>query len=254
MAEMTDTIFLNVSDDFKAGVRLLCLPNAGGSAALFHKWPQHLPPQIGISPAVLPGQGTRLREQPPAQIAPLVRELYEGMTSFLDEPYALFGYSMGALITFELLRLLRREGRALPVHLFVAARRAPQRPETNPPLHLLPDSLFMKGIQSRYGGIPEAIMQDAELTALFRPVLRANFAMIETYQYHSEDPFDMPITVFGGTQDRTTPYDELNAWQVQTQAHFQEHMFEGDHFFLQQHTEAITGIITTCLQPFITSR
>ncbi|WP_219723246.1 thioesterase II family protein [Fischerella thermalis] len=46
-----------------------------------------------------------------------------------------FGHGMGALVSFELVRLLRKQYNTLPVHLFVSAHHAPQIPDLDEPIH-----------------------------------------------------------------------------------------------------------------------
>ena len=96
--------FVNMTPKFEHGVRLLCVPNAGGGTALFRTWPKHLPPNIGVFPVILPGQGSRLYEHPPTETETIIEDLCCALTPYLSEPFALFGYSMGALIAFELAR------------------------------------------------------------------------------------------------------------------------------------------------------
>jgi medium-chain acyl-[acyl-carrier-protein] hydrolase len=64
------------------------------------------------------------------------------------------------------------------------------------------------------------------------PVLRADFAMYETYVYSSEPPLDCVVSGFGGVHDDTVSPGELEAWRDQTSASFSLRMFPGDHFFL----------------------
>lgn len=250
MIATTDRWFTKMSPAFKEGVRLICIPNAGGGPAMFRTWTGELPERVGVFAALLPGQGSRLREIPPTETGVLAADLCAGIEPFLNEPYALFGYSMGALIAFEMTRLLRTQGKPLPVHLFVAARRAPQIPDAGSPLHALPEADFVNGVQSRYGGIPEVIRKDAELMTVFTPVLRANFTMIESYKYHEEEPLDIPLNAFGGTRDKTTNEKELSAWRQQSKRSFSYQLFDGDHFFIQQHQSAVLDTIKRSLKPF----
>ena len=251
MIATVDRWFTKMSPAFNGGVRLVCIPYAGGGPAMFRTWSNELPTQIGVFAALLPGQGSRIREVPPSQTSTFAAELVTNIEPYLNEPYALFGYSMGALVAFEMTRQLRAQGKPLPTNLFVAARRAPQVPDTAAPLHVLPDSAFVKGIQSRYGGIPEAIMKDAELMTLFTPVLRSNFTMIETYRYVDEDPLDLPIAAFGGTRDKTTGEAELSAWGRQSKRSFNYQLFDGDHFFIQQHQSSVLDTVKRNLKPFL---
>ena len=65
------------------------------------------------------------------------------------------------------------------------------------------------------------------------PCLRADYTMIETYDYRIEKPLDCPITVFGGLQDKAISVHSLESWRVETNDIFKLEMFKGGHFFLQ---------------------
>jgi medium-chain acyl-[acyl-carrier-protein] hydrolase len=138
---------------------------------------------------------------------------------------------MGALVSFELTRLLRQQNEISPVHLFVSGRRAPQIPDPKPPIHALPELEFIEELR-RLNGTPEAVLENAELMQLLLPILRADFTVLETYVYTHQPPLDCPITVFGGLQDQEANPDELEAWREQTSASFSLQMFPGDHFFI----------------------
>jgi len=97
-------------------------------------------------------------------------------------PYAFFGHSLGALIGFELARALVRENGSAPVHLFVSGHSAPQVQSLDPPIHQFPEPDFLKRLK-HLNGTPGEVLRDAELMALLLPVLRADFAINETYVY-----------------------------------------------------------------------
>ncbi len=250
---VTNHWFINMSPAFKSGLRVFCIPNAGGGPALFRTWSQDLPAAIGVFPILLPGQGSRLRDRVPTQVSELASNLTTAIEPYLDEPFALFGFSMGALIAFELARNLRQSGLPQPLHLFVAARRAPQTSDLSLPLHQTPDSEFIQTIQARYGAIPSAVMQDTEMMSIFTPILRANYTMLETYQYEQQLPFDFPVSAFGGTRDPTTGEGQLKAWEELTSNGFTYHMYEGEHFFIHQHQSKVLEVVANRLTPFINS-
>lgn len=72
----------------------------------------------------------------------------------------------------------------------------------------------------------------AELMRLLLPILRADFAVTETYAYTPEPPLACPITVLGDLQDHEVSRDRLEAWREQTTGAFSLRMLPGDHFFL----------------------
>ncbi len=215
----------------QASVRLFCFPYAGGSSVIFRSWSDSLPTTVEVCPIELPGRLTQMKSAPFTRLEPLVSAIGPVLLPYLDKPFAFFGHSMGGLVSFEVTRLLRREYGLSPVHLFVSARRAPQIPNPNPPIHALPEPEFLLELR-RLNGTPQAVLENTELMQLLIPILRADFAVLETYVYAPEPTLDCPITAFGGLQDQEVSRNEIQGWHAQTNSAFSLQMFKGDHFFL----------------------
>ena len=212
-------------------LRLFCLPYAGGGAAIFHKWRGSLPADVELLPIQLPGRESRWKEPAYTAIKPLVQSLAEALRPYCDLPFAFFGHSMGALISFELIRELRRAYGVTPLHLFVSAHRAPQLPDHEPAFYHLPEPAFVEKIR-QLNGTPDEILQNADLMALMLPTLRADFTLCDTYTYAAEPPLACPITAFGGVHDTLAYREQLLAWREQTCAAFKLRMLPGGHFFI----------------------
>jgi medium-chain acyl-[acyl-carrier-protein] hydrolase len=219
--------------------RLFCLPHSGSGAFQFVSWKNFLPEVLDICPIQLPGRENRLREPPFTRLQIIVENLASELNLYLDRPYILYGYSLGALIAFELARELRRRKSRTPVALYALARRAPHLPQHDVPIHHLPDNLFLAEIARRYGGLPAIIQQDVELIKLVMPVLRADITALETYVYEEQDPLDCPIYTFGGNLDSTAKEKDLEGWRSHTKSGFELKMFDGDHFFIRNNRESI---------------
>jgi medium-chain acyl-[acyl-carrier-protein] hydrolase len=214
----------------QARLRLFCFPHAGTGASIFRTWPEGLPADVEVCPVQFPGRGTRLREPPFTQLAPLVQALAQALVPMLDKPFAFFGHSLGALVAFELARQLRRQSDVQPVRLFVSADLAPQFPHQDRPIHALPEEEFLVELR-RLNGIPGKVWEERELMQIMLPVLRADLAVFETYVYSTEPPLNCPISAFGGLQDHRVSRGHLEAWRDQTRDSFSLRMFPGDHFF-----------------------
>jgi medium-chain acyl-[acyl-carrier-protein] hydrolase len=214
-----------------ARLRLFCLPYAGGSALIFRAWSNVLPADIEVCPIQLPGRSTRLRERPFAEMSALIQVLAPALSSLLDKPFAIFGHSLGALVGFELARQLRRRYGVNPVRLFVSAGRAPQAPRRDSSIHTLPAKEFLAEVR-RLNGIPMQVLEHDELMAIILPLLRADFALYDTYEYSAEPPLNCPISAFGGLQDSKISQNDLEPWHDETTAIFSLRMLSGDHFFL----------------------
>jgi medium-chain acyl-[acyl-carrier-protein] hydrolase len=179
----------------------------------------------------LPGRGGRIFEQPAISLAQTIEELLQAFRPYRETPFALFGHSLGSLISFELVRRLRAMA-IQPVHLFVAGRYAPHLSDPKPPIRHLTTPEFIDAVRQRYQGIPDEILHDAEMMNLWLPALRADITMNETYQFTDETLLECPISSFGGLDDRSVTPEELVAWRNQTSGTFRFRMFPGDHFFI----------------------
>lgn len=215
----------------QASLRLFCLPYAGGSASIYRNWGQILPNKIAVCPLQLPGRENRLFESPFAEMSGLVEALGKELEPFLDQPFAIFGHSMGALIGFELAHFIYRQYGYQPLHLFASGCRAPQIPDPDPPIHQLPDALLIEELR-QFSGTPEEVLQHQELLQLLLPALRADFALCETYQYRYVKPLPCPISAFGGLQDKEVAQNDLRAWREQTEGTFKLRLLMGNHFFI----------------------
>jgi medium-chain acyl-[acyl-carrier-protein] hydrolase len=229
-----------------ARLRLFCLPYAGGGSGIFRKWPELLEPSIDAVAVQLPGRDARLLEKPNPDIHDVVEQLSEAIVPYLDRPYAVFGHSLGALLSFELCRRLRSRGCPAPVRLFVSAFHAPQIARRGKTLHRMTDSEFVEELRVLQG-TPEAVLRDRELMQILLPIIRADFQMHETYAYQPAPPLACPISAFGGLQDFHVPESDLQGWRDQTAAQFTLKMFPGDHFFLHTAQKFLLRWIATDL-------
>lgn len=215
----------------QARLRLFCFPYAGGAASLFRTWSEELPSEVEVCPVQLPGRESRFREARYTRLMPLVHALGDVIRPYLTLPFAFFGHSMGALIGFELARYLRRQNAPTPTHLFVSAHRAPHLPDPKAPIYDLPDPQFLEELRL-LNGMPPKVLENAELMELMLPLLRADFAIAETYSYTEDTPLACPISAFGGLADGEVSHEEMAAWHAQTLSTFRLCMLPGDHFFL----------------------
>jgi surfactin synthase thioesterase subunit len=225
-----------------AYMRLFCFPYAGAAASVFNTWPHSLSVELEVCAIQLPGRGGRFREPPHTRMSTLCDAAFSAIRPLLDKPFMFFGHSMGAMIGFELARLLRRERQPLPSHLFVSGRRAVQIHEDDPRTYDLPEAEFLQELR-RLNGTPREVLEHRELLELMLPQLRADFELIHTHKYSEEAPFAFPITAFGGLEDIEVSKEQLEKWREQTSATFRLHMLPGDHFFIHSAQHRLLRII-----------
>ncbi|MBW4617806.1 MAG: thioesterase II family protein [Cyanosarcina radialis HA8281-LM2] len=243
---MQTNLITHPQPNLQAKLRLFCFPYAGGSSFSFRGWSDNLPETVELCPIELPGRGTQMKSAPLTQLQPLVETIASHLLPHLDRPFAFFGHSLGGTIAFETVRLLHRQYGFNPVYLFVSGCRAPQIPAKTAPIHDLPEPEFIEELR-RLNGTPEAVFQNPELMEMLMPILRTDFAVMETYAYVPEPMLNCPIAAFGGWQDLEVSQGDLAPWQEQTLASFSLEMFPGDHFFLHTDRSALLTSISSKL-------
>jgi medium-chain acyl-[acyl-carrier-protein] hydrolase len=216
----------------KPALQLFCFPYAGGSAQVFGPWQRRFPPEVDFCLVNLPGRGKRMADPAITRMTQLVHSLADVVAPEIRGPFAFYGHSMGASISFELARELHRRHGIQPVHLFVSGRRAPQWPDDDPVTFNLPHDEFVQQLR-KLNGTPREVLDSPELLEIFLPVIRADFELVDTYEYHPGEPLGCPITAYGGLQDVETPAESARAWERQTSSTFTIRMFPGDHFFVR---------------------
>lgn len=198
----------------------------------------------------LPGRGNRLQEPLLTRMSPLIQAIATGLLPYLNMPFAFFGHSMGAMISFELTRLLRREHGIEPHHLFVSGCRAPQILQPMPITYNLPEQEFIEKLQ-QLNGTPPELFEHRELMELILPVLRADFEIVQTYSYTDEPPLNCPISAYGGIQDHEITRNHVEEWRNQTTNAFVMRRFVGDHFFINAQQTAFLQMLSQELQQIV---
>ena len=227
----------------EAYFRLFCFPYAGGDGlAIYRNWPELLPSAIEVCAVLMPGRGPRFQDSPFTDIHASAKEIVAGIRPCFDKPFAFFGHSMGALLSFEVSHLLKRQYKLEPVHLFVSGRRPPHIPDPDPPIFNLPELELLEELR-RLKGTPLHILENAELMQLMLPLLRADFEACDTYRYMEGPRLSCALSAFGGTEDDVSP-GEIDEWAKHTIGLFRRYMFPGGHFFINTQKRDLLQILS----------
>lgn len=212
-------------------MRLVCLPHAGASSALFRPWKLALSGIATVDSPELPGRGARFGAPFPQRITELAEDIASTL-SHRTGPVVLYGHSMGALLAFETARALARHG-VLVTGLVLSGRAAPHL--DGPPLarHTLSDAALASELQ-RIGGTSDAVLARPDVLAATLPVIRADFRMVDTYAFSPGPALPVPAIILGGTEDPATPPASLHAWSELVSGPLAVEFWPGGHFFVRE--------------------
>lgn len=235
--------FLISRPDAASRMRLFCFPYAGGGPNYFFPWTQPLAPEIECVRVQYPGRAQRHNEEPCATVVELAKEIGSQLDRHSDKPFAFYGHSFGALVAFELARLLRCRGIPGPGWLFAGCSRAPHLELPFPVIHTLPEDEFIQAVQSRYGEIPAEVIRDRELRDLFIKPLLADFTAYELYKVAPEQPLSIPITAFAGSVDKAATPAGMREWRRHTEREFEMKVLPCGHFPANASLDSLIEIV-----------
>lgn len=222
-------------------MHLFSIPYAGGNAWSYRALERIVSPGITLEGLELPGRGRRGLEPLRPSLDDLADDVFTQIKARgVSGRYAIYGHSMGALLAFAAAQRIREAGLPGPEALFLSGSSSPALLPVRQ-RHLLPKPEFITMLRE-LGGCPPQVLDDAEMLDFFEPILRSDFKAVETWQPPAAAPLDMPFVVMAGDEDET-PVADAAAWASETTAPCKVIEFNGDHFFILRHWEAIGAAI-----------
>lgn len=220
-----------------ASIKLFCFPWAGGGSIFYSNWGKLLPESIEVHGVCLPGRESRFKDPMYQSLQQLLDNVTDAIHSCCKgKPFAMWGHSLGGLLTYEAACLLKSRYNMEPAHLFVSGVSAPhseKRKQSTVDIKNYTDDEFI-GLLKHFGGTPADIVDNRELIALFLPALRADYELlpqISTESPSEREVFNCPLDVFDGKEDAE---HDLKGWQDITTGPFSVTMMKGGHFYLKE--------------------
>jgi surfactin synthase thioesterase subunit len=215
---------------------IITIPFAGGNKYSFQKFTQNLTQCNVIEYS---GRGLRIQENLIIDIGLLIEDLLQKVKNEISatEDYIIYGHSMGALIGYLICQKIEELGLKKPQKLVVSGKKEP-RIEREVKIAHLPDEEFWEEV-IKLGGIPDEFLNHPKLIEYFTPIIKADFTVIENYQYAKKEKLTIAIDVFYGSEEATE--DEMIGWQEETTAKVTITQMEGNHFFIFKHVDFFTN-------------
>ncbi|WP_062984465.1 thioesterase II family protein [Nocardia anaemiae] len=209
--------------------RMICFAHAGGSASSFATLARAVDGPLEVFAVQSPGRQDRRTEPCLETVAELAAGALPAVLEHRELPIALFGHSLGAVVAFEVARLMEAEG-VVPRHLFVSGRRAPSAMRYES-VHRRSDAGIITELRL-LGGPGVEMLDDPEIAAAFLPAIRSDYRAVETYRPEPDARVRCPVTVLVGDRDPRVSRAEAEAWQSHASGAFELREFPGGHFYL----------------------
>lgn len=238
---MTGGWFARAVPRADAHMRLFLFPYAGGGGGLYRHWNRAFDASIDVLPVQLPGREERIREPAIPDIDQLADQITEALLPSCDRPFVLFGWSMGARVAHAVTRRCEAAGRS-PFLLIAAANSAPHLPYRRPRIHDLAGEAFWRGLAD-FGGAPREALSDPDLRDLVEPMLRSDFALVETAPVSEVPSVSCPVVAIAATADALVDEVDVMAWQATTSGPSLLIRLSGGHFCLRDDPPAAQAAV-----------
>ncbi|QNJ91487.1 thioesterase [Mycolicibacterium fluoranthenivorans] len=223
------------------GAPVLVFPHAGGAALAYRTMGTALA-EAGADAYVMqyPQRGDRLTHPAPATVAELAADLFDGGSWDRLAPLRLFGHCMGAVVAFEFARVAQQRGVQVSA-LWVSASEAPSAVAASPSLPMAQAEIIAEMVD--LGGTDPQLLEDEDFVELLLMAVRADYAAFNRYSCADEVRIGADIHTLGGNRDHRISENMLRRWKSHTTGAFTCSIFDGGHFYLNEHTADVAELI-----------
>ncbi|BCJ96317.1 thioesterase [Anaerocolumna cellulosilytica] len=231
-------------------LRLFSIPHAGGSSISYYPWRKYLDNNIEFIPLELKGRGRRITEELSQSLEDMVTDLYIRIRPFIyTGKYAIFGHSMGSILTYELVRRIQIQNDLMPVHLFFSGSKPPEYISRIASVYKETDEKICDEI-IKLGGTPKILFESDELLNLYLNIIKTDFKNLYEYSYHN-NKLDCNASFFYGMEDDEIEPSKMIQWNNYISGNTDILSFPGNHFYLFDNCQRVVQQVNDMLEKYI---
>ncbi len=228
----------------QGGAATVVFPHAGGAAAAYRPLAKALCGRghRNLHRAVPAARRTGCGIPPRTRVAGLAAQLFDaGAVGPSWARCELFGHCMGAVVAFEFARIA--EGRGLTVReLWASAGQAPSTVAEAPPLPTSDSEVLADMVD--LGGTDPRLLEDDDFVELLVLAVRADYRAFSRYSCRRDVRITADIHALRGDRDHRISREWSDRWESHTAGRFTLSMFDGGHFYLNEHLNAIAALVS----------
>jgi surfactin synthase thioesterase subunit len=221
---------------------LLVFPHAGAGASSYREFSKVVSKKFDVIVFQYPGRQDRAAEALFGSLPEIAAGAFgEFSTSQHNRggPIVTFGHSMGAMVAFEFVRIAEAQGidvRQLNVSATVApCHAAAKKPRPENDEEILDHLTALEGTDTD-------VFANREIMKLALPVIKGDYQACDGYSCAEDIKVAAPIHAMGGDQDPYVTIGDLYGWGKHTDT-IKVTMFDGGHFYLHDHIDAIAELL-----------
>ncbi|MVU79030.1 alpha/beta fold hydrolase [Nocardia sp. ET3-3] len=226
---------------------LLICPHAGAGASSYRAFSKVCSERFDVVVFQYPGRQDRVREAALTALPELAAGAYADYVASEHDrglPLTVFGHSMGAMVAFELVRVAEAAGREVRL-LAPSAAVSPGRAAELPP-HPSEDEQILDHL-GRLDGTGADVLGSREVMRMALPVVKADYRAFDSYECAPDIKVQARIQVLGGAEDPFVTPRDLYGWANHSAQEIDVTVFDGGHFYLNEHTSGIADLLAPSL-------
>ncbi|HEV7361673.1 MAG TPA: alpha/beta fold hydrolase [Mycobacterium sp.] len=213
-------------------------PHAGAAAASYRVLANALAARGDTYIVQYPQRADRLAEPAHETVHDLALGLFAAGPWRSVAPLRLFGHSLGAVVAFEFARVAEEHDVAVQ-KLWASAGPPPCVIADMPELPTSDDGVLAD--LADLGGTDPELLADEEFSELLTTAMRADYQAFNRYDPSPDIRIGTDIHVLGGRDDHRIETDVLRLWERHTAGSFELSLYDGGHFYVYDHVEAIAA-------------
>ncbi len=233
-----------------AVIRLICFPYAGGNASVYSSWVDLIGPKVELCAIQPPGRQERIHEPSPETVEQMVEGIVPALIPYLNKPFAVFGHCVGAMVMYEVVRVLRAKHGLEPVHIFPSGALPPKNYLIPAVDTSLDSDKFVQTLR-QIGFAEDSVLGDEESARELLPTVSADFDLAIRYVCDTPTTVNAPITTICGREDQLGPPERTVKWNEITTARFDQVVLPGEHYFLVPERSAVLRTVNEELDNYV---
>lgn len=220
-----------------SSLRVIAFSYAGGSAMLYKNLfnPKDLN-NIEVFGIEIPGRGKRFHEKRIVNIYDLIEKLKLVVDPlYTPKNTIILGYSLGALLAYEIALYLQEQGKLL--HALCIIARTPPHLSNSKEKRGNYSNTELKKAMIKLNGTPQDILNSEDVLKFYLEILKDDFKLVDSYCFKKIKILSSPLYIYGGLYDNEVSFLELNQWNKYTKSNFKLRLFNGNHFFVNNCSE-----------------
>jgi mycobactin phenyloxazoline synthetase len=225
-----------------ANSSVVVFPHAGAAAAAYRPLAKKLSAHnVDALVVQYPQRADRRNDPSLDTVAELARDLFEAGDWRAVAPLSLFGHSMGAIVAFEFARIAERNG--VPVQaLWASSSQPPSTVDKAAPLPTADRDVLADMVD--LGGTDPLLLEDDEFVELLVVAVKADYRAFSRYSCQPDVGIRADIHAIGGNSDHRVSREMLAGWESHTFGRFTMSDFDGGHFYLNDHLDAVAQLVS----------